>query len=363
MYCLICNSRYVTLHRAFGSWPTGEFRKMSKQAQSQFWRDIKGMSGTQQMKSHAMKYMKSYEEKRDTDGVLGEFRPLGYWAGLGYDAERIERMAGPGDIQENRLAGTTYRVPVYSDKKERIAGDVREDSVQAFGEKGKLQEQQLAALADGAEWPSSSSAGRENDAPKQDEETSDSDPLESSDDDSSSSSSEEKHAKKAKKKKKSKKKEAKKKAAAAKKAAQTAKEQEKIAKEQEKEEKKKEAAAKRQDAERGKKEYQESQRRIGAAKKEAMRTLTKSKKIWDAMQLAKNTGFFVGLPPNCMQPFLQNFEEIKLMRQQAQACIDTKQESFGRCEKDDISLCQRGARYENMATSLMKVMAGAVESV
>ena len=123
--------------------------------------------------------MRSFERKVEVYAFNGEYRPLKFWEMNGYDPERIVANARPDEIDNCRMAGKIYKVPIRVDSKRTERGHEREESVASNGKKAKLSShEQLAALFSG-----SSSA-----APPADPHTADSDSDSSSSSSSSSSS-------------------------------------------------------------------------------------------------------------------------------------------------------------------------------
>jgi len=152
--CDVCDSKCTTLWRGFGTWPTEEFKVLPKEAQIQFYNDIKHKSGVRDVCAIAIDAIESYEDKKETFAVNGEFRPLAFWSLHGYDAERIEREAKAQDTTETRLAGKCYRVPVQCDRKERSTGMIRRGGWRSKTPKRNVQDgfgewtpSQLAELA------------------------------------------------------------------------------------------------------------------------------------------------------------------------------------------------------------------------
>jgi hypothetical protein len=303
--CAQCNTKCSLLHRTFGCWPTQEFKTMPKDAQMQFWKDIQGKGG-QDLRSFAEDKMKTWERKTETYAFNGEFRPLDFWEKQGYDKERILRNARTDEIHECRMAGKTYKVPIKVDSKQTERGRERDETISSTSKKQKLSSMdQLQQLFKQPDQPGNNSEPSE--TPNRRAASSTSDPTSSSSSSSSSSDRKKKKKKKNDKKKKRGKKD--------KKDKKKSKEREMRDKEKAKEDKLRQAILVKEE----KKHTVEQKKRISAAKKNADLLIKKSEKAFIAMNLTVQCQHFQVLPMSVTGNFKANFDEIKSLREGAQA--------------------------------------------
>ena len=275
--------------------------------------------------------MRSFERKVEVYAFNGEYRPLKFWEMNGYDPERIVANARPDEIDNCRMAGKIYKLPVRVDSKRTERGHEREESVASNGKKAKLSShEQLAALFSG-----SSSAAPPADPPAAD---SDSDSSSSS---SSSSSSDHKKKNKKKKDKTDKKKSKKAKVAAKKK---------KKEKEQAEQAKAEQKATAQSNAERRKV--------VAQAKKNADLLLKKSEKAYGAMNLIVSSPAFATLPLTATGGFHAVYQEIKGLRDSAsevRRSDDVSQFSFDL--KNLEEKCKQGMKAEVLLRGILSQMA------
>ena len=279
--------------------------------------------------------MRSFEIKVEAYAFNGEYRPLKFWEMNGYDPERIMANARPDEIDNCRMAGEIYKVPVRVDSKRTERSHEREESVASNGKKAKLSShEQLAALFSG-----SSSA-----APPADPHTSDSDSDSSSSSSSSSSSDHKKKNKKKKDKKKSKKAkvEAKKKKKGKEQAEQATAEQ------------KATKLTEKLDAQ----SKAERRKVVAQAKKNADLVLKKSEKAYGAMNLIVSSPAFATLPLTATGGFHAVYQEIKGLRDSAsevRRSDDVSQFSFDL--KNLEEKCKQGMKAEVLLRGILSQMA------
>ena len=121
--CFSCNSAASLLSRAISGGLAGgqnaaeEFKSLPEDEQQQFWRDAAGAS-RQQLATQYSSKLKASKEKEETEGTMGFFRPLSYWAARGFDVKAIEEKTRPEDRREHPVLGLTFRLHLdYSDDK------------------------------------------------------------------------------------------------------------------------------------------------------------------------------------------------------------------------------------------------------
>ena len=117
-YCKDCNKISVQICRTFGGLPA-EFKKLSEDEKARFYANNAGQS-----QDGLVKAMDEVLEKikENADGQLGDFKPLGVWATLGYDAKAIEANATPENVEWNKSMGAwTYRVLIHRTRSDDIA--------------------------------------------------------------------------------------------------------------------------------------------------------------------------------------------------------------------------------------------------
>jgi len=110
--CGKCNVKLVQLHRIFGGWPTKEFKGFEEKAQFKFMQQIKECKSQADVKAICEKTWTKMRVEGKERTVSAEALPLSVWAARGFDAAKIEAEAQPHDIEERRMLGTCYRVPI-----------------------------------------------------------------------------------------------------------------------------------------------------------------------------------------------------------------------------------------------------------
>lgn len=104
--------KLVQLHRIFGGWPTKEFKGFEEKAQFNFMQKIKECKSQADVKAICEKTWTKMRVEGKERTVSAEALPLSVWAARGFDAAKIEAEAQPHDIEERRMLGTCYRVPI-----------------------------------------------------------------------------------------------------------------------------------------------------------------------------------------------------------------------------------------------------------
>ena len=110
--CGTCNVKLVQLHRIFSGWPTKEFKGFEEKAQFKFMQQIKECKSQADVKAICEKTWTKMRVEGKERTVSAEALPLSVWAARGFDAAKIEAEAQPHDIEERRMLGTCYRVPI-----------------------------------------------------------------------------------------------------------------------------------------------------------------------------------------------------------------------------------------------------------
>ena len=112
--CKACNSKLVSLSRAFGHWPPTElpWKDVGKAAQHNFMQRAHKVKGLDALRQLAKTSLTIDRTRTKHYANMGEFRPLKYWETLGYDPKRIEDNAADEDKDYDEMTGTTYRVLV-----------------------------------------------------------------------------------------------------------------------------------------------------------------------------------------------------------------------------------------------------------
>eukprot|EP00929_Paragymnodinium_shiwhaense_P051772 TRINITY_DN25_c0_g1_i4.p1 TRINITY_DN25_c0_g1~~TRINITY_DN25_c0_g1_i4.p1 ORF type:complete len:616 (+),score=223.51 TRINITY_DN25_c0_g1_i4:65-1912(+) len=197
--CDRCNVRLCQLHRAFGSWPSCEFRGLPAEVKTQFYKDLSAACPKQdQVSGIVKKFMSAYEDHKEVYACLGEYLPLDAWKVKGFDVQRIEQFSKPDNIKYDEVLGKVYRVAIMSGGTQGERGNRREDSEEAVQKATKKMRVQIKELQE--------QLAAQQSAPPPAVPSSDSEATTSSSSSSSSSSKMKKKSKKSKKSKTSKKK-------------------------------------------------------------------------------------------------------------------------------------------------------------
>jgi hypothetical protein len=157
--CGKCTVKLVQLHRIFGGWPTKEFKGFEETAQFNFMQKIKECKSQADVKAICEKTWTKMRVEGKERTVSAEALPLSVWAARGFDAAKIEAEAQPHDIEERRMLGTCYRVPIdtradYSRQEE--ARSERMKTVQQEARKDpKKRKRDASSSSDGSDSSSS----------------------------------------------------------------------------------------------------------------------------------------------------------------------------------------------------------------
>ena len=202
------------LYRAYGNWPTAEFKGMSSADQMAFMREIGAKNTINDIKVSANELFNRFVKLEDNFSEGGAYLPLTVWATKGFNIDNIERLSLAGDVKEHPVLGTVYRVRILTVGRNGSRGWTRDSSFQSARviqrpPKRARTEALPAPPAEAAEG-AEGAAGAEPEADEDGDDDS-SDGSSSSSSSSSSASKKKSKKKKAKKAKKAKKKDKKKK--------------------------------------------------------------------------------------------------------------------------------------------------------
>ena len=112
--CNKCQSTFVKMHNANGSWPTAAFNAIPNENQIEFYRQAALESKTGEVMKIMDKCLEKYSRREFTWALGGTYYPLSAWKVKGFDAERIEKTSLPEDITWNDQCGWCYRVRLFS---------------------------------------------------------------------------------------------------------------------------------------------------------------------------------------------------------------------------------------------------------
>ena len=112
--CHVCGCRISQLNRAFGVWPTSDFKAISAEEKVAFMNAVADCTDADQVKLVAQEFLRRYEKKARFYMHNGEFLPLSVWANRGFDATRIELTTKPTDTMEHPVLGKCYRVAIVA---------------------------------------------------------------------------------------------------------------------------------------------------------------------------------------------------------------------------------------------------------
>ena len=188
------------LYRAYGNWPTSEFKGMSPTDQMAFMREIGAKNTINDIKVSANELFNRFVKLEDNFSEGGAYLPLTVWATKGFNIDNIERLSLAGDVKEHPVLGTVYRVRILTVGRNGSRGWTRDSSFQSAR---TIQRPPKRARTEALPAPPAEAAEGAEDAEPEAEEDGDDDSSDSSSSSSSSSSSASK--KKSKKKKKAKK--------------------------------------------------------------------------------------------------------------------------------------------------------------
>ena len=129
--CNKCQSTFVKMHNANGSWPTAAFNAIPSENQIEFYRQAAAESKTGEVMKIMDKCLEKYSRKEFTWAVGGKYLPLTAWTVKGFDAERIEKTSLPEDITWNDQCGWCYRVRLFSTTTTGTEGQVMRQRLNA----------------------------------------------------------------------------------------------------------------------------------------------------------------------------------------------------------------------------------------
>ena len=112
--CSVCASKITQLHDVFGSWPTVEFKSMSNEEQTKFFKDCSAFRKRDDLAQFAKTVFETFTVEAKVYYHGGEFLPLTVWETRGFDSRLIEAASDPSDVMEHPVLGITYRVSIVS---------------------------------------------------------------------------------------------------------------------------------------------------------------------------------------------------------------------------------------------------------
>ena len=136
--CKVCSSRYSQLHRRFGGWPPAQFREISEEERTEFWKQAAIVADSKGLERLVVKTLEARVVAGRSAGSRGQYLPLGAYEKMGFDTQAIQERCS--DVREHPILGTTYRVDVEFQSKERTEQEVQQEvvrSVQQQLEKAK----------------------------------------------------------------------------------------------------------------------------------------------------------------------------------------------------------------------------------
>jgi len=211
--CPKCQVKLVQLYRAYGAWPTDEFRALSPDDQKEFMKQIGNVEGMANVKAKSQELFRRFTTQEEYFEDGGKFLPLKVWERKGFDAVAIQSHTDKANVIEHPVLGTCYRVSVIGRGTRGATGWERDSRL--AGGRGKAKAAPAtapAAIEEGKEEEDAAAEGKEeedaadDDNKKKKKRSRSSSSSDSSSSSSSSSSSDGKRRKhKSKKAKKSKK--------------------------------------------------------------------------------------------------------------------------------------------------------------
>ena len=107
-------------------------------------------------------------------------------------------------------------------------------------------------------------------------------------------------------------------------------------------------------------EAKEKQKRLSAARRNASVLLRKSEKVYSAMHLTAANPFLPQLPVGTRKHFETLYDEIKVLRDKATACVETDDVfDFAFDEANLTTKCAAGLKSENLIRSILGQVASA----
>ena len=129
--CNKCQSTFVKMHNANGSWPTAAFNAIPNENQIEFYRQAAAESKTGEVMKIMDQCLEKYSRKEFTWALGGTYYPLSAWKVKGFDAERIEKTSLPEDITWNDQCGWCYRVRLFSATTSGTEGQMKSQRLRA----------------------------------------------------------------------------------------------------------------------------------------------------------------------------------------------------------------------------------------
>ena len=117
----------------FGRWPTPAFKKLSDEAQVDFWKE-ESTAGSDMVVDLVNKVTEQ-RVMHEKDLQRGEYLPLSVWANKGFDAKKIE--AECTDTEVHPVLGLTYRLDLHQVASGEVRNTVENEIMQLLDNKGK----------------------------------------------------------------------------------------------------------------------------------------------------------------------------------------------------------------------------------
>ena len=131
--CGRCKNKRARLSKMFGRWPTPAFKKLSDEAQVDFWKE-ESTAGSDMVVDLVNKVTEQ-RVMHEKDLQRGEYLPLSVWANKGFDAKKIE--AECTDTEVHPVLGMTYRLDLHQVTSGEVRNTVENEIMQLLDNKGK----------------------------------------------------------------------------------------------------------------------------------------------------------------------------------------------------------------------------------
>ena len=188
--CKVCHCRQAQLSRMTGAFPNAEFKQLSAEEQAMFWKSIKPLADSANLRGHLVEILVKRRVDSLTSIITGSYLPLSVYKQQGYDTDQIEQHCS--DVKDHAVLGRVYRVAIETLDRRTMEERSREAVLKTMMMVSTTADQQPSV------HPLAESSTDAAAAPKLKEASSES--SSDSDGDSSESSSSDKKKKKSKKK-------------------------------------------------------------------------------------------------------------------------------------------------------------------
>ena len=131
--CAVCNAKSATMYRLLGSWPTADFKKLSKEERLSFWIQSGEAADSESLKELYIHKLTKQATRETREGTSGCFKPLSVWANEGFNATLIEDSSTPESREFNKDLGVmTYRVRLHVEDSLKIERKIREEVLESM---------------------------------------------------------------------------------------------------------------------------------------------------------------------------------------------------------------------------------------